>query len=101
LLPLSSLQKIPDYSTDENTIQVFAKCDDFSEGLCKRLGVAIPPFVLHRRAQVVTEEASASQGIKVTVTGLDVDENIPYSFIKVRLYMQTNESLQKKEKKLA
>ena len=91
----SSLQKIPDYSQNENTIEVFAKCDDFSEGLCKRLGVTIPPFVLHRRAQVVTEETSAGQGIKVSVTGLDVDENIPYSFIKVFIMIlkQTSSTL--------
>lgn len=82
-----SLQKIPDYSPDENTMQVFAKCDNFMEGLCERLGVRIPPFVLHRRAQVVTEdivgEGDGEKGVKVTVTGLDVDEDLPYSFIKV------------------
>ena len=64
-------------------MQVFAKCDDFAKGLLKRLGVAIPSFVLHRRAQVVTEAPREGQGIKVTVTGLDVDEDTPYSFIKV------------------
>ncbi len=80
---LFSLQKIKEYSPDENTVQVFAKCDEFTEGLCQRLGVTIPPFVLHRRAQVVTDAPEQDQGIKITVTGLDVDEDTPYSFIKV------------------
>lgn len=64
---------------------MFAKCDDFMEGVCKRLGVQIPPFVLHRRAEVLTEAlvGDGEQGVKVTVTGLDVDEDLPYSFIKV------------------
>ena len=63
-------------------MQVFAKCDEFMEGLCQRLGVQIPPFVLHRRARVTTKQGSSGT-VEVTVTGLDTDEDIPYSFIKV------------------
>lgn len=80
--PLSSLQKIKDYEPDENTILVFAKCDDFMEALCKRLDVKIPPFVLHRRAKVAVQQGEEGT-ISVSVTGLDIDEDLPYSFIKV------------------
>ena len=52
--------------------------------LClQRLGVEIPEFVLHRRVQVHMEEREGEEGARVTVTGLDVKENVPYSFIKV------------------
>lgn len=81
---LFSLQKITDYPEDENTIHVFAKCDDFMEALCKRLDITIPPFRLKRRAKVETKQDESGKVI-VTVTGLDVDEDLPYSFIKVRL----------------
>lgn len=64
-------------------MQVFAKCDDFIEGLCKRLNVQIPPFMLYRRAKVTVQQGEGST-IKITVTGLDTDEDLPYSFIKVR-----------------
>ena len=65
-------------------MQVFAKCDDFINGLCKRLNLEIPPFTLYRRAKVSTEQGEGSE-VKVTVTGLDTDEkDLPYSFIKVR-----------------
>lgn len=78
-----SLQKITSYTADENTMQVFAKCDDFIEALCKRLDVQIPPFVLHRRARVSARQGEGAE-VKVTVTGLDTDEkDLPYSFIKV------------------
>lgn len=66
-------------------MQVFAKCDDFIEGLCKRLGVEIPPFVLHRRASVESKQQEDGT-IQIQVTGLDTDENLPYSFIKVCVY---------------
>lgn len=65
-------------------MQVFAKCDDFIEGLCKRLNIEIPPFTLYRRAKVSTQQGEGSE-VKVTVTGLDTNEkDLPYSFIKVR-----------------
>lgn len=82
--PLHSLQKISSYTADDNTMQVFAKCDDFIEGLCKRLNVEIPPFTLYRRAIVSTQKGEGAE-VKVTVTGLDTDEkDLPYSFIKVQ-----------------
>ena len=62
---------------------MFAKCDDFIEALCKRLEVEIPPFVLYRRACVSTSQEAEGGEIKVEVMGLDVDEDLPYSFIKV------------------
>ena len=80
----SSLQKISDYTEDDNTIQVFAKCDDFIEALCKRIKVEIPPFVLYRRAKVAAHREEESGKVVITVTGMDVDENLPYSFIKVK-----------------
>lgn len=64
-------------------MQVFAKCDDFIEGLCKRLSMEIPPFTLYRRAKVSTQQGEGAE-VTVTVTGLDTDEkDLPYSFIKV------------------
>ena len=65
-------------------MQVFAKCDDFMEALCERVKVKIPPFVLYRRAKVAARQDEESGKVIVTVTGLDVDENLPYSFIKVK-----------------
>lgn len=63
-------------------MQVFAKCDDFMSGLIERLGCVIPKFTLKRRARIAIE--SKEEGpVKVTVTGLDRDEDLPYSFIKV------------------
>ncbi len=81
--PFLSLQKITDYTPDCNTIQVFAKCDDFIEALCKRLAVPIPPFTLHRRARVSTHQEEEGGRVNISVTGLDTDEDLPYSFIKV------------------
>ncbi len=76
------MQKISDYTEDENTIQVFAKCDDFIEALCQRIKVKIPPFVLYRRAKVAAKQDESGK-VVVMVTGMDVDEDLPYSFIKV------------------
>ena len=81
-----SLQKIPQFPRASNTLPVFAKCDDFMTELAKRLNMEIPNFVLKRRAKVSTEKQDDGQ-LKVTVTGLDVDEDVPYSFIKVGLVM--------------
>jgi hypothetical protein len=82
------LQKIKDYNPDENTMQVFAKCDDFIKGLCQRLDIEIPPFTLYRRAKVATTKQDEGSEVKVTVTGLDTDEKLlPYSFIKVLLML--------------
>lgn len=80
---MCSLQKITtSYTDDDGTMQVFAKCDDFIIGLCQRLNVEIPPFILHRRARISARKVEGA-GITVTVTGLDTDEDLPYSFIKV------------------
>ena len=61
---------------------VFAKCDDFMSGLMERLGCVIPKFTLKRRARI-TQETKEGGRVQVTVTGLDRDEDLPYSFIKV------------------
>ena len=91
---VNSLQKITTaYTDDDKTMQVFAKCDDFIIGLCQRLKVEIPPFVLHRRARISTQKVEGA-GIKVTVTGLDTDEDLPYSFIKVHTRNVFNFALQ-------
>ena len=61
---ICSLQKIQAYTPDDYTIQLFAKCDEFMEGLCQHLQVEIPPFVLHKRSQVVSEAIVGSDGKK-------------------------------------
>ena len=73
-------------------MQVFAKCDEFMEGLCKRLDVPIPPFVLHRRARISTKQGE-DRAFVVTVTGLDIDEDLPYSFIKVLSYRKRTSAI--------
>jgi NAD-dependent SIR2 family protein deacetylase len=80
---LCNLQKIPHISAGNKVLPVFCKCDEFMEALMTQLGVEIPEFVLHRRVQVHMEEREGEEGARVTVTGLDVKENVPYSFIKV------------------
>lgn len=50
-------------------------------GLMERLGLPIPPFTLLRRARLAAEHEGESLLIKVT--GLDPQEDTPYSFIKV------------------
>ncbi len=72
-------------------MQVFAKCDDFMEGLCQRLGVPIPPFVLHRRARVSVSREEGEGALRVAITGLDIVEDLSYSFIKVnKIYWTAN-----------
>ncbi len=78
----ASLQRIPQFPPNNHTIQVFAKCDDFMSALMTKLGHKIPPFTLKRRARV-TMDTKDNGSVQVTVTGLDRDEDLPYSFIKV------------------
>ena len=56
----------------------------------QRLELQIPGFVLRRRVQIFLKEEEGPQGDKgivVSATGLDVDENVPYSFVRVRELM--------------
>ena len=69
-------------------MQVFAKCDDFMSTLMAKLGHDIPPFTLKRRARVAIETKEGGQ-VCVSVTGLDRDEDLPYSFIKVSMQQHT------------
>jgi len=48
--------------------------------LFSKLGLDIPSFALKRLVRITVEN---SNGIKITVTGLDKDGDLPYSFIRV------------------
>ncbi len=77
-----SLQRIPQFPADDRTIQVFGTCDDFMSTLMTELGHEIPPFTLKRRARI-NVDTKKDGSVQMTVTGLDRDEDLPYSFIKV------------------
>ena len=81
-LLLYSLQKLTRFPEGERTVQVFSKCDRFMVALMQHLSLEIPPFVLHRRARftLTKQEGGTTQ---ITVTGLDIEEELPYSFIQV------------------
>ena len=57
-------------------------CDAFMTKLMKELDLEIPEFKLHRRMKVSMKEMKKGT-FEVVVTGLDVHEDAPYSFIKV------------------
>ena len=57
-------------------------CDAFMTKLMKELDLEIPEFKLHRRMKVSMKEIKKGT-FEVVVTGLDVHEDAPYSFIKV------------------
>lgn len=84
-----SLQRIPQFPPDSRTMQVFAKCDDFMSALLTTLGQEIMPFTLKRRA-CITMETWESGHTQVMVMGLDRDEDLPYSFIKVSICDELN-----------
>jgi len=87
-LTIVNMQKTPlDHLSD---IRVFGKIDNFMERVMKHLSIAIPPFVLTRRARMgpVTAQENAPVGApktKFAVRGVDSD-GTPFSlFPKVRV----------------
>lgn len=77
---ICNLQNIPQFPSDNRTLQAYCKCDDFMAGLLQRLELEIPSFVLKRRLRISAKQTAES--CDVTVTGLAVEDDTPYSFIK-------------------
>ncbi|XP_011406188.1 PREDICTED: uncharacterized protein LOC100633014 [Amphimedon queenslandica] len=76
---ICNLQKIPQFPESNNVLPVYSMCDTFMKKLMHELQLEIPKFLLHRRAKVTSK--TKGDNLEVTVNGIDVDEDIPYSFI--------------------
>lgn len=73
-LVIVNLQKTP--LDNLCALRIYAKCDQVSELLMSKLGMTIPPFLLHRRLHVQTDANKT-----VTVTSVD-ELGAPFKYIR-------------------
>ncbi|XP_065912209.1 NAD-dependent protein deacetylase-like isoform X2 [Dysidea avara] len=76
-LVIVNLQRTP--LDDVASLRIFAKCDDVTQLLAKKLSLDIPTFKLHRKLIVST--TITPKGQRVEVAGTDM-EGHPFSYLK-------------------
>ncbi|UJR19216.1 hypothetical protein I4U23_022346 [Adineta vaga] len=61
-------------------LNIHALCDDLMRGLMAKLDISIPDWELHRRVRVIIQKQ------RITIMGLDVDQDISYTlFSRARI----------------
>ncbi len=80
---IGNLQKTP---LDKTVAMVIhAMCDDIMTGLMQRLKIAIPKWELNRRVRLSIKTSNTANGklkLKFSVTGLGIDNDVPYSIFQ-------------------
>ena len=98
-LVIGNLQKTPLDSAAG--LVVHAMCDDLMKGVMNRLGLPIPKWELRRRVRLTMQipEAVASNGeylLKLSVTGLDPEQDFPYSLFRKVIFAADGKSAKEK-----
>lgn len=79
-LVIVNLQRTPLDSLAD--MKISARCDDIMQQVMQELGIETPPFILRRRVIV-----SKSSDNNYVIAGVDVDDEVPASFInKVQVF---------------
>lgn len=77
---ICNLQKIPQFPSSSRSMQIYSMCDVYMKRVLHELQMDIPKFLLYRRLKITSE--NTKDDLKLVVTGVDVEEDIPYSFIQ-------------------
>lgn len=77
-LVIVNLQRTP--LDDFASLRIFAKCDDVSRLLAKKLSLQIPNFLLQRK--LIVQSSPTSKGQRLDVLGTD-PEGRPFSYLKL------------------